>query len=159
LWESLASFATVGLAIIGLVTPLLIAHQFAEERASASATRWGLAGGFLFVSALLWARNQLGDWCDGLGIRWRTPLQIARIVRGLFIFGAVFPVLALTLTVAWLGFAGESPAGPLPGSFFHDVGWVPSMVIPLVVVAISLTGHGVRENSAGYIFSAGLVIL
>src|SRR5204862_5035443 len=47
--------------------------------------------------------------------------------------------------------------GPAVGSFFARLGPLASALIPLVLVVCGLVGHAVREGSAGYAFTAGVI--
>ena len=66
-------------------------------------------------------------------------------------------MLVLTIIVAGLRLSGLSTTGPSTTSFFAQVGWIASNIVPLVLVSVGLVGHSLRERSAGYAFAAGLV--
>ncbi len=137
---------------------LLLAHAWSELQATASALRWGLALWFLAGSALLWSREKLRPWYVRHGGDWLKMEQGIGDFRWLLFLGTVAPVLILTGWVAVLGFAGHSPAGPAADSWFAQIGWVASMVVPLGMIVAGLVGHALREDKAGYIFWAGLVL-
>jgi hypothetical protein len=155
LWQGRAATAVPALTAVALCVPVTAAAAFVADVAVASAVRWGLALLFLAGSALLWWRCAIARWATTAGMRWDTSSPIAAVVRGLFVAGAVLPVLLLTADIT--GFAGLIPARPLDGSFFARLGPIVNNMTPLALLAAGLAGHGVRERSAGYAFAAGLV--
>jgi len=80
-------------------------------------------------------------------------------LRSVLFLGTFLPVLVLTWIVAQQGFAMLTPAGPDAGSVFMRMGWVPSNVIPLAVLAIALVGHALRERSPEFAFASGILTL
>jgi hypothetical protein len=159
LWQGEAGAAVPGLAALGLCAAAVWAAGFAGELAVASALRWGLGGAFVAGSALVWWRGGLARLASAAGVRWYSGETLAFAVRVLLLVGAALPVLVLTANVAALGFARLHPAGPAPGSLFEELGLVVNNMTPLVLLCVGLAGHGVRERSAGYAFTAGLVAL
>ena len=81
--------------------------------------------------------------------------MIARIV---LLATTALPVVGLTVLAAGLRLAGWLPAGPAAGTFFANLGPLWSGLVPLLLVIAGLVGFAVRERSAGYAFSAGLVL-
>jgi hypothetical protein len=144
--------------VLGVIVPLLVGYPFREERAVASALRWALALAFVCCSGLLWARRPLRRMSEVLGIKWAAPTNIPAWVRSMLLVGTVLPVLFLTGWVAALGFSGRQPVGPDAGSVFAHMGWTASTVTPLLLLALTLLGHGMRESSAGYVAGAGYLI-
>jgi hypothetical protein len=157
LWDRRPGAALIGLALVAVTVPVLAAGMFRTEQAVVSALRWGLGLCFVTSALCLWLRNPLSRLAAEVGIRPCEVADIAGVLRRLLIALTAVPVLVLTVVVAWLGFAGEQLAGPLPGTVFEQMGWVASHVVPLVLVSVGLAGHGVYERSSGYIFAAGLV--
>ncbi|HKI37414.1 MAG TPA: hypothetical protein VKA46_36505 [Gemmataceae bacterium] len=156
LWEWPAG-AVPGLAAVAVTGTLLAAGSFAEDRATASALRWGLAIVFLAGSAALWLRAHLARLVPRVGIALDPDPPSPEWVRAILLALAAVPVLALTLSVALVGFAGQRPGGPDPESFFAHLGWVASNVVPLAIVSAALVGHGIREGTPGYVLAAGLI--
>ncbi len=156
LWERGRTSVVLGLTLLALTVPVLGAGPFADELATASALRWGLAATYLALSALLWARAPLGRLASAAGIRFR-PETLAAGATHCLLGAAAAVVLGLTAWLAALGFAGQPPPGPAAGSFFARVGWTASAVVPLALLVVALAGHAVRELSPGYAFVAGLV--
>jgi hypothetical protein len=145
LWERPGA-AVLGLLLAAVTVPVLAAGAFAGEHAVASALRWGLGGCFLVASVPLWLRGRL------------APVEPARAWgRRLLVALAVAPVLLMTTAVALVGFSGSATTGPDAGSFFANVGWVASNVLPLVMVSAGLVGYAVRDRLPGYAFAGGLV--
>jgi hypothetical protein len=159
LWETRPQLAVLGLVIVVLAIPVLIAHGFRDERAAGSALRWALAAAFVAGSALVWARTRLSRLVQPWGIIVTTGDHVAQQARLLLVSMTAAPVLLLTAWVAVRGFAGVPVPGPDAASFFAQLGWTVSMVVPLGLLVVGLAGHGVREDFAGYIFAAGLVLL
>jgi hypothetical protein len=159
LHQKQVSRAVAGLAILGICVPVVAAGAWWPELAVASALRWGLSLAFVAGSALLWARRPIEAMAKATGITADDALPIAATVRILFIAGIVVPVLVLTTIDALLGFSGVQAGGPTEDSFFHSAGTLISNLVPLVLVCVGLAGHAVRERSAGYAFSGGLVAL
>jgi hypothetical protein len=158
LWERRPYEALLGLVILAITVPVLIALAFVGETAGASAWRWSASLCYLLVSGVLWARARLGAGCERF--RLRLPTQdVARESRALLLVGAVAPVLILTFILALIGFAGRAPAGPDADSLFGQMGRIVSTLVPLVVIIVAMVGHAVREDLAGYIFTAGQVLL
>jgi hypothetical protein len=145
-----------GLTLLALTLPVLAAGPFAADRATASALRWGLAGSYLAVSVLVWARGPLARLASGAGVSFPVDAPAARFTRGL-LGAAAAAVLALTGWMALRGFAGEGVPGPLPGSFFERIGRSVTAVVPLAVLVLGMAGHAVRERSPAYAFAGGLV--
>ncbi len=135
----------------------LAAGPFVAERAVGSAVRWSSAVAFLVGSAAVWQRSRLAGWCRA----WRTRVDLRDdappLARAALIALAAVPVLAVTLLAAGLQLSGISPAAPAAQSFFGHIGPAASYLVPLGLVMLTLVGHALRERSAGYAFSAGLV--
>ncbi|MHB9046607.1 MAG: hypothetical protein ACYC35_11755, partial [Pirellulales bacterium] len=156
-WSRWEDGEMLGGLMLAATLPLLIAGRFAPELATASAARWGLAIGFVAVSAVVWLRSILLERLRAAGGRIEVSQRGPALARGFLLVAMVLPVLMLTVAVALIGFAGQSLAGPVAGSFFARLGWVAANVVPLVLVAAGLVGYAVRETSPGYAFAAGLV--
>ena len=67
------------------------------------------------------------------------------------------PLVAMTLYVVAVALKQSPILGPEPGSFFARVGLAISYAVPVLVAALVLVGHAVRERSAGFAFAAGLI--
>lgn len=138
------------------LVPVLAAGALAGELAVASALRWTLALCYLLVSALLWLREPLARGAQHLGLS--LPHSLPAVVRAMTLVGALLPVLALSAAVAVIEFIGEHSAGPVAGSVFERMGWLPSNLGPLVLLIVALVGHALRERSAPYVFASGLLL-
>jgi hypothetical protein len=157
LWDRLPTEAAVGLLLLAITVPLLVAGAFAGDHAAASAVRWGLALCFIGGSSALWLREMFTRLAAPIGIQIDRTVHLATAVRIVLIAGAAVPVLALTVVVASIQMAGELLGGPAEGSFFARIGPLTSALIPLVLVILGMVGHAIRERSAGYAFSAGVI--
>jgi hypothetical protein len=157
LWERYQTGAVLGLQVIAFTAPVLAAGQFAPELAAASALRWGLAGAFLVCSVPFWLRDGIGRVARRLAIPLDPDVPLVALARPLLLCGSALPVIGLTTVVAMIGFSGQPLAGPTPNSMFAHMGSILSNLMPMAVVSLALVGHALRERSAGYAFSAGLV--
>jgi hypothetical protein len=153
-WRAAEALAATALAICAAC---LLAGRLDVQLAVASALRWNLSSVLLLVSAVVWFRAPLTGALRGARCRIETGEEGPVFTRGLLWLGCVLPVLWLTARVAWLGFQRATPAGPLVGSWFHDVGPIVNNIVPLALIALALVGHAVRELSPEYSFAAGLV--
>jgi len=159
LWGSRPKDAVLGWILWALTLAVVTAYPWSRELAAGSILRWDLSVVFLGCSGLLWARTIIRQRGEHLGIAWSEDWDVGRWGRVLLLSGTVAPVLLITGLVAMVGFNGDKPAGPGADTFFAWLGWTVNVVVPLLLLVIGLTGYGVRENQAGYIFVAGLVLL
>jgi hypothetical protein len=159
LWQARARSAIPGLTLVGLCGTVSVAAAFGGDVAVASGARWALALFFLGCSMLLWTRAHLVPIATALGIHFQPAPTISTSVRTALVAGAVAPVLLLTITVAAIGFARMNPSGPIPASFFAQVGPIVNNLTPLAVLCVGLAGHGIMERSSRYAFAAGQVAL
>jgi hypothetical protein len=148
-----------------VAAPVLLAARFSNDLAAASALRWNLAICFVIFSIPLWLRDYWTPWpgisgpaTDPAQSESSRPPALRRLTRRLLVACLVVPVVALTATVALIGFSGQTPAGPRSSSFFAQIGWVASNITPLAVLSLGLVGHALRERSPGYAFFAGLLV-
>src|SRR5207249_8608110 len=87
----------VGLVVLALGGVLIGCDHFHEQKATASALRWGLALAFAVLSVTVWQRNRLAV----LGARWGMGVaegsEVSDWCRRLLVAGACMPVLFLTI--------------------------------------------------------------
>ena len=157
LWERWRKAELTGSLLLAVTAAGLIAGQFAGDLAVASALRWTLAVAFVVCSLAVWQREHVLRICRLAHTRIDVGSLGPRIARAALVATAAAPVLAITVLAAMLQIGGTSPGGPAADSFFERLGPNVSYVVPLVLVLLGLVGHAVRERSAGYAFSAGLV--
>ncbi|MFL5242367.1 MAG: hypothetical protein ACJ8FY_09690 [Gemmataceae bacterium] len=160
LWESRTALnqtgLLVGLLCLAILPALLYAGPFSHEQAAASALRWGLAFCFVVVCGFFMLLRQVAN--ARASLHWRAPLtETTSLLRAILVSATALPVVALTVWMALEVFAGEAPRGADPSSFFARIGSTASHIVPLAFVLIGLTGHALRERSAGYAFASGLV--
>jgi hypothetical protein len=148
--------ALLGLLVLALTVPVLAAGQFADQRAVASALRWGLGICFLACSFPLWFRERLARWGEARGLRTDTEYPVASFARRLLVAATVVPVIALTLVAVGAAYTGHPVAGPLPASFFVKIGGLAARVVPLLLICVTLVVHALREQLPGYAFTVGL---
>jgi len=140
----------LGLLVLGLTVPVLIAGGFADQRAVASALRWGLSACFVLYSVPLWLRSHLAHRFP------KVEQDVSVPARWLLIAGTVVPVLLLTVTPVAVAWSGHSSTGVAAGSFFLRLPRVVATVLPVVFVCFGLIGHALREQSPGYAFAVGV---
>ncbi|MEE8450865.1 MAG: hypothetical protein V3R99_03090 [Thermoguttaceae bacterium] len=157
LWNRWRDGELTSCLLLAAVVPCLIAGRFAPDLAVASALRWVMACGFIGLSAAVWGRTHLLRLCRVAGARIEVGDDGPRIARAVVLLTTAVPVLVLTVMAAMLQLSGTSSVGPLADTFFDRIGSNVSYIVPLVLVLIGLVGHAVRERSAAYAFSAGLV--
>jgi hypothetical protein len=149
-----AGIALVGLAALALTIPYLTAGRFAADQAAIGALGWTLGAAFLALSIPLWLPGRPPQ-ANGLRAQ---RLDLARMTRAILVAGAVLPVLLLTMLDAAIRFDGQLPITPTAATFFGRIHWLVVLIVPLAMISLGLFGHGLRLRSAGYTFSAGLVI-
>src|SRR5205807_1843450 len=96
-WGRVSAFPVLGALPLALAVPVLLAGRFADERAVASALRWGLAVCFVLCSVPLWWRAQLARLLWRRGGRIEENLDVSAVARWLLIATAVVPVVLLTV--------------------------------------------------------------
>jgi hypothetical protein len=156
LWQQWRSMELADSLLLATTLPCLIAGRFAADVALASALRWTLALEFVACSAAVWQRRRLARALRAIGARVRLHGLGASTTRTMILALAVLPVLAITLAAANQQLFWGRLAGPASG-LFSRLNPTFCYLVPLVLLTIGLVGHAVRERSAGYIFSAGLV--
>ncbi|MEE9602905.1 MAG: hypothetical protein V3V75_06345, partial [Thermoguttaceae bacterium] len=159
LWNRWRDTELLSVLLATVSVPCLIAGQFGPQLATASALRWGLAAGFIICSLAVWNRRHLLRVCQVPGTRIDVSPHGPRLARIVLLATTVLPVLALTVQAALLQFGGVKPGGPLAESFFARIGPSYSYLVPLLLVLLGMVVYALRESSAGYAFSAGLVAL
>jgi hypothetical protein len=154
LWERRRSNYLVGaVAASTAVIPLLAGTW---EGQTASAWRW-LAALFLVVgSVALWYSKQIADWLKSFG--WPSVEvsreELVRRTRLVLLLLTVLPVLVLTIYPAMRAIFYLPVHGPNSGFFsFVDEGF--SYAVPLLVIALVLIAHAVRDQIPTYAFVAG----
>src|SRR5262249_28258453 len=82
--------------------------------------------------------------------------RVATYSRWLLIAGALFPLVILSV---WqLVIHGQGVLLPNRESLFSRIGPLASYAVPLVLAAMGLAGHALREKFEGYRFSAGAIL-
>ncbi|MHC4398682.1 MAG: hypothetical protein ACYTG0_03285, partial [Planctomycetota bacterium] len=137
--------------------PVLVAGWFASDWAVASAARWGLAVALVVLSVAVWERRRLLGWCRRLGASIQMSAAGPRVARAVLIATTAAPILGLTILAALAQIGGVAGRGGSPRGFFGQMAPELSYLVPLALVTAGLVGFAVRERSAGYAFSAGLV--
>ncbi len=157
LWQRWAEADLCLAVVLSAAAVGLTAGQFAESVAVGSALRWGLAVDLLFVSLMLWVRTPVLRWLHTAGCRIETAAHAAQVARGTALAATALPLLALTIQAAVVQFSGLGPQGP-SGGLFSEINALQSYLAPLAVLVVCLIGHAIGERSAGYAFSAGLIV-
>jgi hypothetical protein len=150
-----------GMMALAVTAAALACNWFADQRASASMLRWGIAVAFAAASIPFWARQS----SLRLAVRLRVPTVATpaeardslRQLRALLLIIGAVPLAITAVTI--IGFLqGSPPSGPIRGSFFHRLGLVMSHGLSMGLVAAALVGHGIRERRAIYAFAAGVIV-
>ena len=141
----------VGLLLLALTAPWLVADHFAPEYPVEPPYRWAAAGMFLVTAATIWFRGSLAHVLAPTSLQKlkEFPVPLASLARGAMFLLLAMPVIGLTLAVELL---------PLDRLTFGDLSATADYCVPLAVIALALLGHGIRERSAGWAFPAGLVV-
>jgi hypothetical protein len=155
-WERRRGVFLLGaLAVLSGIIPLL-AGQFESQIATATAWRW-LAAVFLLVGSLLiWYRRKVARYLSALG--WPTPSAgseaFASNARQVLFALTVVPLLGLTMAPVFRAIFGLGVQDPISGVFTFvnkDI----SYGVPLVLLALVLIGHALRERKPELAFYAG----
>ena len=78
-------------------------------------------------------------------------------MRDVLLLLAIAP-LAVLITFAVASILDRHPiVGPDPASWFRQIGWDVCYGVPLVVIALTLIGHAIRDRSSRFAFAAGLL--
>lgn len=98
----------------------------------------------------------LGAAASRIEVRER-PSQSTGIVRNLFLLTGIAPLGVAFAFVVASGLIERPLAGPAAGSWFAQIGNSALYGGPLLLFAVALLGHAVRERSSGYALSFGLL--
>ena len=103
----------IGLALLILAVPVIWAGTHSADVAAASALRWGLAGAFVFGTAVVALRAQFGRTALATGFAVKPEPWLRPCLLVLFAVAAGV-VVALSTQVAALGLNRVQPTGPDP---------------------------------------------
>ena len=160
LWERFSAARLVGITLLAAVAATLVAGQWHNWGAAASAWRWCLASSLVIVSIPIWWRHRLAHLVAPL--RWpvlgATGYRVGQQVRAALLFTTLAPITLLTVYPMIAALVGATLVGPNGACFFGRVGPTVSSVVPLALAAAALVGHAVRQRSAPYAFGAGLFL-
>ena len=146
--EPLAGLLLLASLAVLLAVPSVTATE------TASVLRWSMAAAFGLAAAGLCARRHLARGAAAMGARIETGPS-ARAAHAVALAVMAAPVLILTVVAVAIQWSGL-PMG-VPSGWFGRLSADVSYVVPLVAVAAGMVALAVRESSAGYAFSAGLV--
>jgi hypothetical protein len=166
LFESLAyqwgSLGMIDLAVATATAMLaapLFASQFESVVAVATAWRWTSSILLFGLSSLVWSRNGLAavfsrsSWPAEA----KSKESIRPVTQTLLVLG-LLPVLMITLYVACASVIGKAVLGPDPTSTIGYISTIPSYVVPIVLIAVTLIGYAFRERDSNFAFAAGLFL-
>ena len=155
-WEACRSAFLLGaLLVLSGIIPLL-AGRFEYQIATASAWRW-LAAVFLLVGSLaIWDRRKLASLLGTFG--WSAPSGESEVfvnhTRRALLALTVVPLVLLTIVPALQAVAVTALQTPTSGFFsFFDNDFLYG--VPLVIVALVLIGHALRERMPEFALYAG----
>jgi len=84
-----------------------------------------------------------------------SPRSLA--VNVLLVLGMA-PLVVLVVFIVAAALKRHPVVGPQPGSWFLEIGLAVSYAVPLLVMAVALIGHALRERSARLAFAGGLLL-
>ena len=104
--------------------------------------------------ALWWIPHTIfaDDWARDV---WRTWSQ--QVCSAVVHPGSGAPLVAVSLFVVTTALRGNPIVGPEPGTLFARIGLAVSYAVPILLIAFSLVGHAIRDRSASFAFTAGLL--
>jgi hypothetical protein len=154
--ERLINSHLLGLVILFLTLPVIVAGTYAAQLASASALRWGLGVAFLVGSTLLVFRVSLQECCASLGFP--VPPSRGPRTRVLLLLGiSAAVVVFLTLRGTVVVWNGNQLSGPHLDSMFASMGPLISNLVPLALVVGGLAATALRERLPVYALLGGIV--
>jgi hypothetical protein len=139
----------LGLLLLGLAIPVLLAEEFGDAHGTAPVLRWALGIAFLVYSLPLWLRDRIGLQRPSLdaALPW---------LRRILVTATVAPVLVLTVYPALARLAGHLLPDLPETSVFVSMGVRQATIWPLLMVCVGLILHALREQLPGYAFLVGL---
>ena len=147
-------FALGALVMLWTACPLL-AGRFESQFATASAGRWSLAIFLLTVSLAYAFRERL----FGSLTPWALPILRAGFAdtRIVLLFLTLAPLLFLTLSPV-VDAINYVPARGPQAAIFRAMGSIARYSFPLIIAAVALGIHAVRERSPEFAFATGLLV-
>jgi hypothetical protein len=157
LWNRWTTYHQHLLLLLLPAMPLLLAGQFAVERAALSAALWGLGLLYLATAIVMGGRRFWRRWARPL----RCQVQLLRhwpndVHAQLFLTTAL-PVLFVTWLLMHTLFLEGPRFGPATESFFYGIGPVATAVMPLVFVMLGVAGYAWQQRSHALAFFAGFL--
>lgn len=158
LWHRWEEVEIAGAIVVGASVSYLVAGGYGPQLLSATSLRWTLGATCLVGAGVVWLRQPLCRACLRIGTRVTAGLRGPATAQAVLLVTTALPVLALTLLAAFFQLAGTSPHAAIGQSLFARLDPNTSYLVPLALVIAALVGFALRETSAGYAFSAGLVV-
>ena len=135
----------------------LAAGQFVADRAAVTAASWLLSFAWIVLGAMIWWRLWLSRTCLRIGAKVEIEHPCLGCRQTLVLAVTAAPALVLTIVGALIRILGISPLRPVAESLWSVLDPNVAYLVPQVLVVVGLVGFALREKSAGYAFSAGLV--
>lgn len=152
-YVALGAYVTQGALWRGATTP-----SGASATAWMFSIAWSIVGGV--VAAILFVAS-VGERGAHRNVQFQ-PKNVeswASQARWVALLAAMAPlVIVLMFSVAKV-LDGQPLVGPEPTSWFRRIGFEWSYGVPLVVIAVMLIGHALRDRSEGFGFAAGLLFI
>jgi len=155
-WEKINTAALAGLALCGGGIACWIAAQFAEGIAVASALRWTLGIWLLFGTAILCNRRRITRAVASIGFTRGLPLgrADAPIFIAYLLLLAGMPIVSFTIQVVIRSITNQPIGGPLPDTFFANLGSSVSYLGPLIMIAIAFWAFAIVEKTSAFAWGA-----
>lgn len=132
----------------------LMRYDLPASVAGALPTLSVVAGLATLVSIGMWKGNRrdaAGNQAGNARSHWMSHAgnAIAFVGIGPILVAVMFAVAAVLM---------QHPiVGPDPASWFRKVGWSVAYTVPVLLMAVALVGHAIRERSAAFTFGAGVL--
>lgn len=143
------------LAVLAAIIPLL-AGLFENQIATATAWRFLAAIFFACASLVIWYRSAIAQRLKHYGWPDLGEASVTKEAIALLIALTVVPLILLTLYPAWRAIYYLPVQSPISGlfSFFGDD---VSYGVPLVLAALVMIGHALRERMIDFAFYGGVL--
>lgn len=158
--ERFTTTACGGLFYLASAVPILIAANFDEQFASASALRWGMASAAVIAAVVICNRQAVMGIAGRLGFVFEpdTIDSTTETSRTVVLIQLALPVLALTLGLGIAASVNGQLGGPAAESLFASMGTAVSYAGPLLLLAAAWAYYAIRERVVWFALAAALLV-